>query len=50
MAVIDHRTVVMVLLNSWGRYTRVADARRVRQWTEAQLTRHAVRQQVASRV
>ena len=49
-AVIDHRTVVMVLLNSWGRYTRVADARRVRQWTEAQLTRHAVRQQVASRV
>ena len=47
-AVIDHRTVVMVLLNSWGRYTRVADARRVRQWTEAQLNRHAVRQ-VASR-
>ena len=47
-AVIDHRTVVMVLLNSWGRYTRVADARRVRQWTEAQLNRHVVRQ-VASR-
>jgi serine-type D-Ala-D-Ala endopeptidase (penicillin-binding protein 7) len=47
-AVIDHRTVVMVLLNSWGKYTRVADARRVRQWTEAQLTRHTVRQ-VASR-
>ena len=47
-AVIDHRTVVMVLLNSWGRYTRVADARRVREWTEAQLTRHTVRQ-VASR-
>jgi D-alanyl-D-alanine endopeptidase (penicillin-binding protein 7) len=48
-AVIDHRTVVMILLNSWGKYTRVADARRVRQWTEAQLTRRAVRQQVASR-
>ena len=47
-AVIDHRTVVMVLLNSWGKYTRVADARRVRQWTESQLTRHTVRQ-VASR-
>ncbi|HEY7887049.1 MAG TPA: D-alanyl-D-alanine endopeptidase [Steroidobacteraceae bacterium] len=47
-AVIDHRTVVIVLLNSWGKYTRVADARRVRQWTEAQLTRR-VRQQVASR-
>jgi serine-type D-Ala-D-Ala endopeptidase (penicillin-binding protein 7) len=48
-AVIDRRTVVMVLLNSWGKYTRVADASRVRQWTQAQLTRHAVRQQVASR-
>lgn len=47
-AVIDHRTVVMVLLNSWGRYTRVADARRVRQWAESKLTRHVVRQ-VASR-
>lgn len=48
-AMIDHRTVVMVLLNSWGKYTRVADARRVRQWTEAQFSRRAVRQQVASR-
>ena len=48
-AVIDRRTVVMVLLNSWGKYTRVADASRVRQWTQAQLTRHIVRQQVASR-
>jgi serine-type D-Ala-D-Ala endopeptidase (penicillin-binding protein 7) len=47
-AVIDRRTVVMVLLNSWGKYTRVADASRVRQWTQAQLTRHIIRQ-VASR-
>ena len=47
-AVIDRRTVVIVLLNSWGRYTRVADARRARLWTEAQLNRHVVRQ-VASR-
>jgi serine-type D-Ala-D-Ala endopeptidase (penicillin-binding protein 7) len=47
-AVIDHHTIVMVLLNSWGKYTRVADARRVRQWMKAQLARHAVRQ-VASR-
>ena len=47
-AVIDHRTVVMVLLDSWGKYTRVADARRVRQWVEARLARHTVRQ-VASR-
>jgi serine-type D-Ala-D-Ala endopeptidase (penicillin-binding protein 7) len=48
-AMIDHRTVVMVLLDSWGKYTRVADARRVRQWTETQFARHTVRQQVASR-
>jgi D-alanyl-D-alanine endopeptidase (penicillin-binding protein 7) len=47
-AVIDHRTVVMVLLNSWGKYTRVADARRVRQWMNARVARHPVRQ-VASR-
>jgi D-alanyl-D-alanine endopeptidase (penicillin-binding protein 7) len=31
-AVIDGRQVVMVLLNSVGKYTRVADARRMRQW------------------
>src|SRR5262249_57431874 len=31
-AVIDGRTVVMVLLNSFGKYTRVADARRIRKW------------------
>jgi D-alanyl-D-alanine endopeptidase (penicillin-binding protein 7) len=49
-AIIDHRTVVMVLLDSWGKYTRVADARRARQWAEAQFTRRRpVRQQVASR-
>jgi D-alanyl-D-alanine endopeptidase (penicillin-binding protein 7) len=48
-AVIDHRTVVIVLLDSWGKYTRVADARRVRDWMEARLAHHAVRQQVASR-
>lgn len=45
---IDHRSVVMVLLDSWGKYTRVADARRVRDWVEARLARHPVRQ-VASR-
>jgi D-alanyl-D-alanine endopeptidase (penicillin-binding protein 7) len=31
-AVVDGREVVMVLLNSFGKYTRVADARRVRKW------------------
>ena len=47
-AVINHRTVVMVLLNSWGRYTRVADARRVAQWMKAKPGHHVIRQ-VASR-
>jgi D-alanyl-D-alanine endopeptidase (penicillin-binding protein 7) len=31
-ALIDGRDVVIVLLNSVGKYTRVADARRVRKW------------------
>jgi serine-type D-Ala-D-Ala endopeptidase (penicillin-binding protein 7) len=34
-SVIDGRTVVMVLLNSFGKYTRVADARRIRKWMES---------------
>jgi serine-type D-Ala-D-Ala endopeptidase (penicillin-binding protein 7) len=47
-ALIDHRTVVMVLLDSWGKYTRVADARRVKEWMTARLRQHVVRT-VASR-
>jgi D-alanyl-D-alanine endopeptidase (penicillin-binding protein 7) len=35
--VIEDRTVVIVLLNSFGKRTRVADACRVRKWVEAQL-------------
>jgi D-alanyl-D-alanine endopeptidase (penicillin-binding protein 7) len=31
---ISGRDVVIVLLNSFGKYTRVADARRIRQWME----------------
>jgi D-alanyl-D-alanine endopeptidase (penicillin-binding protein 7) len=31
---IGGRDVVIVLLNSFGKYTRVADARRIRQWME----------------
>jgi D-alanyl-D-alanine endopeptidase (penicillin-binding protein 7) len=31
-AQIDGRPMVIVLLNSVGKYTRVADARRIRQW------------------
>ena len=33
---IEERPVVIVLLNSFGKYTRVADAKRIRQWMEAQ--------------
>jgi len=39
--VIEDRTVVIVLLNSFGKRTRVADARRIRRWVEATLVTHA---------
>jgi D-alanyl-D-alanine endopeptidase (penicillin-binding protein 7) len=39
--VIEERTVIIVLMNSFGKHTRVADARRVRKWMEATLTRTA---------
>jgi serine-type D-Ala-D-Ala endopeptidase (penicillin-binding protein 7) len=35
--VIEDRTVVIVLLNSYGKRSRVADARRIRRWVEATL-------------
>lgn len=35
--VIDGRTIVIVLLNSFGKQTRVADATRIRRWMEAKL-------------
>jgi len=34
---IKGREVVMVLLDSYGKYTRTADARRIRKWLEARL-------------
>ena len=34
--VIDGRQVVIVLLNSFGKLTRIADAKRIRSWLEAQ--------------
>ena len=34
-AVINERPVVMVLMNSYGKYTRTADAVRVRRWMES---------------
>jgi D-alanyl-D-alanine endopeptidase (penicillin-binding protein 7) len=33
--IIEARTVVIVLLNSYGKRTRVADARRIRRWMES---------------
>jgi serine-type D-Ala-D-Ala endopeptidase (penicillin-binding protein 7) len=36
-AVIRGRSIVMVLLDSYGKYTRVADAKRVRDWLELTL-------------
>ena len=33
-AVREQRQIVIVLLDSWGRLTRVADANRIRRWLE----------------
>jgi D-alanyl-D-alanine endopeptidase (penicillin-binding protein 7) len=35
--VIEGRTIVMVLLDSFGKYTRVADAKRIRDWLVASI-------------
>jgi serine-type D-Ala-D-Ala endopeptidase (penicillin-binding protein 7) len=39
-AVIEGRSVVIVLLDSFGKYTRVADARRIKTWMEASSVEH----------
>ena len=39
--VIDGRDIVIVLLNSWGSLTRIADAKRIRRWMESSLTASA---------
>ena len=36
-AVIDGRSVVIVLLDSFGKYTRLADATRIKHWMEMAL-------------
>jgi len=41
--VIEERPVVIVLLNSFGKRTRVADARRIRRWVEANMVVHDTR-------
>jgi D-alanyl-D-alanine endopeptidase (penicillin-binding protein 7) len=33
--------IVIVLLDSWGKYTRMADANRIKKWVESQLARPA---------
>jgi serine-type D-Ala-D-Ala endopeptidase (penicillin-binding protein 7) len=38
--VIEDRTLVIVLLHSFGKHTRVADARRIRRWVESTLPTH----------
>jgi serine-type D-Ala-D-Ala endopeptidase (penicillin-binding protein 7) len=47
-AVIGGRDVVIVLLNSFGKYTRVADAVRVRKWVEARMSEHSAHVIVSS--
>jgi serine-type D-Ala-D-Ala endopeptidase (penicillin-binding protein 7) len=42
-AVFEGRSVVIVLLDSAGKYTRVADARRIRKWLESRLAADAAR-------
>jgi D-alanyl-D-alanine endopeptidase (penicillin-binding protein 7) len=39
-AVIEGRSVVIVLLDSFGKYTRVADAKRIKTWMEASANQH----------
>jgi serine-type D-Ala-D-Ala endopeptidase (penicillin-binding protein 7) len=45
---IQDRPVVMILLNSFGKYTRVADASRVRKWMEANFQPPRLAQQTLS--
>jgi len=40
---IEERPVIIVLLNSFGKYTRVADAKRIRQWMESRHARSVAR-------
>jgi len=47
-AVIEGRSIVIVLLDSLGKYTRVADAKRIKTWMEASASQH-MRMQAAMR-
>jgi D-alanyl-D-alanine endopeptidase (penicillin-binding protein 7) len=41
-ATINHRPVIIVLLDSWGKRTRIGDANRIRQWMERAPIRYVV--------
>jgi len=47
-AVIEGRSVVIVLLDSYGKYTRTADAKRIKTWIETALARNQHLNSVAS--
>mgnify|MGYP000438885532 CR=1 FL=1 len=34
-AMLANRPVLIILLDSWGKYTRLGDANRIKQWMEA---------------
>jgi D-alanyl-D-alanine endopeptidase (penicillin-binding protein 7) len=36
-AMLGNRAVLVILLDSWGKYTRLGDANRIKQWMEARL-------------
>jgi serine-type D-Ala-D-Ala endopeptidase (penicillin-binding protein 7) len=39
-AIIEGRSIVIVLLDSFGKYTRVADAKRIKTWMESSASEH----------
>ena len=38
-AKIAARPVIIVLLDSWGKYTRIGDANRIKKWLESTVAR-----------
>ena len=46
-AIFEGRAIVIVLLDSAGKHTRVADARRIRKWLESRLTAESARLAIA---
>ena len=41
---VNSRDLVVVLLDSWGKYSRVGDAHRIRKWVESGLQSAELRQ------